>query len=109
MGRTSKGIMTPIDSADAAKIAAMTPSEYRLEYQRRYYQANKAKAQEYQRNYNAQHKKKRGGRKGSKAFEAPRQVIQTTFHSSHIMQQHNPDKIAWIINKILRGERLYAH
>lgn len=102
------GVMKPIDLQDAARIAAMKPSEYRLEYQKRYYQANKQKAQEYQRRYNLTHKKKSKGGKGKAQPQAPREVVRSTFNTADIMHTRSPEKVAWMFNKILKGERLFT-
>jgi len=89
------------------KKGRLSTAEARREYQRRYYQMHKEKAKEYQRQYNLKHKKKVRGGRGKSGFSAPREVVRTTFNSSDIM--HAPvEKAARILDKIIKGERLFT-
>ncbi len=85
----------------------LSTAEARREYQRRYYQMHKEKAKEYQRQYNLKHKKKARGGRGKANSLCPREVVRTTFNSSDIM--HAPaEKAARILDKIIKGERLFT-
>ncbi len=82
-------------------------SEARRVYLRRYYEANKDKAREYQRRYNLMHKKK--VRMASKLDGASRlrEAIRETYHASDIMQAPT-EKSVRILDLILRGERYFT-
>ncbi len=93
-----------VDQAQAARLSA---AEARREYQRRYYQMHKEKAKEYQRQYNLTHKKKLRGGRGKANLSAPREVVRNTFNTADIM--HSPvEKTVRILEKIIRGERLFT-
>ncbi|MEW6413166.1 MAG: hypothetical protein AB1483_11970 [Candidatus Zixiibacteriota bacterium] len=80
-------------------------SEARRAYLRRYYEANKDRAREYQRRYNLMHKKKArmvGGARGGR-----RQEIRETFNASDIMRSPT-EKSLRIIQSILRGDRYFT-
>lgn len=90
--------------SDAAKLSA---AERRREYQRRYYQMHKEKAKEYQRQYNLTHKKKLRGGRGKNGMASSRDAIRHTFNTSDIM--HSPvEKAIWMLEKIIKGERLFT-
>lgn len=75
----------------------------RQEYQRRYYQANKGKAKEYQRLYNRQHKKSRCDPGRRSAFIRTREARKICWNAVELRNIHG-DKAVRIINKILAGE-----
>jgi hypothetical protein len=84
----------------------LSTAEARREYQRRYYQMHKEKAKEYQRQYNLTHKKKARGR-GKGSFDAPREVVRSTFNTADLM--HSPvEKTLKMLEKIINGERLFT-
>ncbi|UCG61004.1 MAG: hypothetical protein JSV52_11840 [Candidatus Zixiibacteriota bacterium] len=82
-------------------------SEARRAYLRRYYEANREKAREYQRRYNLVHKKK--VRMASKLDGASRlrEAVRETFNASDIMQAPT-EKSVQILNLILKGERYFT-
>lgn len=83
----------------------LTTAEARRQYQRRYYETNKARYKEYHRTYSSKFKKKSKGGRGQPPFEAPREVIRFTFNTHDIM--HSPtEKSVRMLEKIIRGERL---
>ncbi len=88
----------------------LSKTEARREYQRRYYQTHKEQAKEYQRQYNLTHKKKQTSRLGrgrEASFNAPRQVIKTTFNTNDLM--HAPvEKTIRMLEKIINGERFFT-
>ena len=85
----------------------MDKAEDRREYQRKYYQTHKDKAQEYQRVYNLTHKKssRDAGRKS--AFVQQREDTQLCFNAHDMMTNHG-DKCARMFNQVLSGERLFT-
>ncbi len=88
------------------KKGKLSTAEARREYQRRYYQMHKEKAKEYQRQYNLTHKKKARGR-GKSSFDAPREVLRSTFNTGDLM--HSPvEKTLKMLQKIIDGERLFT-
>jgi hypothetical protein len=112
MARTRKSAETKASSETTAKVDAtrkkgkLSTAEARREYQRRYYQMHKEKAKEYQRQYNLTHKKKARG-KGKGSFDAPREVVRSTFNTADLM--HSPvEKTLKMLEKIIRGERLFT-
>ncbi len=104
--------ITSTETADRAAQPSTTTSklstaEARREYQRRYYQMHKEKAKEYQRQYNLTHKKKLRGGRGKTGASASREVVRSTYNTTDIM--HSPvEKTVRILEKIIRGERLFT-
>ena len=91
---------------ETTKKGRLSTAEARREYQRRYYQMHKEKAKEYQRQYNLTHKKKARGR-GKSSFDAPREVVRSTFNTADLM--HSPvEKTLRMLEKIINGERLFT-
>lgn len=76
------------------------------EYQRRYYERNKAKLREYQDKYRREHHKKQKGR-GKRNPPAPREVIRVTFNVSDIQQTPSPEKMQRMLEQIISGERFF--
>lgn len=81
-----------------------SPAERRKRYQREYYQNHKEEAKAYQRQYNLTHKKKSRARQGQSGTHACREIVQTTFHQSHIMQAPT-EKALKLLEQIISGER----
>ncbi|UCC44517.1 MAG: hypothetical protein JSU65_00915 [Candidatus Zixiibacteriota bacterium] len=113
MARAKKTAETKANTETAAKTedkpkkqGKLSTAEARREYQRRYYQMHKEKAKEYQRQYNLTHKKKARGR-GKSSFDAPREVVRSTFNTADLM--HSPvEKTLKMLEKIINGERLFT-
>lgn len=81
----------------------------KAEYQHQYYATHRGKAQEYQRQYNIQHRKttRRNNnfraQYSTTAKQQEREATRSSYSHSYLMHS-SPEKMAKDINKILRGE-----